>query len=199
VGLVSRVCIRARGDGSGLLWGLGWAGASGLCAPPAVRGLLSGALKGRCTPAQGTALGTRVSLPHSTPKRCGSRTSHTALRRTPSGCSRWGQAPLRKAATPLGLGRWVGRATQGSGANAATLGSITLPRWGIGDRAYDGPQAGPLTRGRVRPAVGTWLGGGVRLVCPAGCAGPAVRSPERALYTSPGQVDNGMQVVAGRV
>jgi hypothetical protein len=81
-----------------------------------------------------------------------------------------------------GWGRCVGRPTQGSGANAATLGSIALPRWGIGDRAYDGPRAGPLTRGRV------WCrGGGVRLVCPAGRAGPAVRSPERALYASPGQ------------
>jgi hypothetical protein len=36
-----------------------------------------------------------------------------------------------------GWGRWVGRPTQGSGASAATLGSIPLPRWGIGDRAYD--------------------------------------------------------------
>jgi hypothetical protein len=48
-----------------------------------------------------------------------------------------------------GWGRWVGRPTQGSGANAATLGFIPLPRWGIGDRAYDGPRAGSFTRGRV--------------------------------------------------
>jgi hypothetical protein len=59
----------------------------------------------------------------------------------------------------------VGRPTQGSGANAATLGFIPLPRWGIGDRAYDGPRAGPLTRGRTGAAVGA---SGL-------CAPPAVR------------------------
>jgi hypothetical protein len=84
-----------------------------LCAPPAVRGLLSGALKGRCTPAQGNALGTRAPLPHSTLKGCSNRTSHTALRRTPSWCSRWGQAPLRKATTPLGLGAMGGTPNPG--------------------------------------------------------------------------------------
>jgi hypothetical protein len=58
-----------------------------LCAPPpAVRGLLCGALKGRCTPAQGNALGTRVPLPHSTLTGCCNRTSHTVGYRTPSGC-----------------------------------------------------------------------------------------------------------------
>jgi hypothetical protein len=81
----SRACP-SRGDGSGLRWGLGRAGASGLCAPPAVRGLLSGALKGRCPPAHGNALGTRVPLPHSTLKGGSNRTSHTVGYRTPSGC-----------------------------------------------------------------------------------------------------------------
>jgi hypothetical protein len=45
VGLRTRV--RSRGDGLDLRWGLGWAGVSGLCAPPAVRGLLFGALSGQ--------------------------------------------------------------------------------------------------------------------------------------------------------
>jgi hypothetical protein len=48
-------------------------------------------------------------------------------------------------------------------------------------------RACPFTRRRAWPAVGPWLVGGVRLVCPAGRAEPAVRSPERALSASPGQ------------
>jgi hypothetical protein len=65
-----------------------------------------------------------------------------------------------------GWGRWVGRPTQGSGANAATLGFIPLPRWGIGDRAQDGPRTGPFTSGRVWPAVGPWrLSGALKGRC----------------------------------
>jgi hypothetical protein len=63
-----RTRVRPRGDGSGLRWGLGWTGVSGLCDPPDVRGLPSGALKGRCTPAQGNALGTRAPPPSQHPE-----------------------------------------------------------------------------------------------------------------------------------
>jgi hypothetical protein len=73
---MGRERVRSRGDGSDLGWGR----------PACVPRRLSGALKGRCTPAQGNALGTRVPLPHSTLKGCNNRTSHTALCRTPSGC-----------------------------------------------------------------------------------------------------------------
>jgi hypothetical protein len=126
-------------------------GASGLCAPPAVRGLLSGALKGRCPPAQGNALGTRVPLPHSTLKGCSNRTSHTALCRTPSGC-------------------WIGgrRFSQG-----VALGWYVLPFQGrrTTRRVRASTDACPFTRGRVWPAVGPWPGG--LLVVVVVVSGPA--------------------------
>jgi hypothetical protein len=59
---------------------------SDLCDPPDPPGLLFGALKGRCPPAQGNALGIGYPLPPSTLKGCRNRTSHTVGYCTPSGC-----------------------------------------------------------------------------------------------------------------
>jgi hypothetical protein len=62
-----------------------------------------GALKGRCTPTQGNALGTRVPLPHSTLTGCGNRTSHTGAQgRNPVGVGGegWNAQPRVAARTP---------------------------------------------------------------------------------------------------
>jgi hypothetical protein len=55
---------------------------------------------------------------------------------------------LFPAAERMGTGARTGARTQRPALKAATPGFIPLPRWGIGDRAYDGPRAGAFTRGR---------------------------------------------------
>jgi hypothetical protein len=101
-----------------------------------------------------------------------------------------------------GWARWMDVRTQGSGANAATLGFIPLPRWGIldGKRGLypiaGGPGVGigigiaPVELGGHSQFAPSVLVGGSSHQ-PRGRCGQAAlrmgfRSPERATHTSPG-------------